>query len=216
MVDVRNITINKHYQPQEPLTEVAADPFQQFNEWFEAAERALPEELVNAMTLSTVGADYRPSARVVLLKQYDQNGFVFFSNYQSKKGQQIKANPFVALTFWWEKLGRQIRIQGRIEPVSAKVSDEYFYSRSRSSQIAAIVSSQSSVLKDLTQLQTDYENLCRQYADETTLIPRPAHWGGYLVKPDLFEFWQGGEHRLHNRFEYRLIHNRWKIERLAP
>lgn len=211
------IQINKHYQ-QPRLTQVDLDPFAQFTMWFEAAEAsARSNELVNAMTVATVGADGRPSARLVLLKHFDKQGFVFFTNYHSKKGQQINANPNVALLFWWDQLARQIRIEGRAEQVSWQLSDEYFHSRSKSSQLSAVVSEQSAVINDMQELHWEYRQLQQEFDDENMLVPRPPHWGGYIVKPDLFEFWQGGEHRLHDRFQYRLVANeRWQIERLAP
>jgi pyridoxamine 5'-phosphate oxidase len=209
------IQINKNYQ-RNSLKTVAADPLQQFQQWFEQAQKTLPNELVNAMALATVNADGQPSMRMVLLKQFNENGFVFFTNYDSRKGQDIADESKVALLFWWEQLAWQIRVEGVAEKISAEDSQQYFQSRSRDSQLAAIVSPQSCVVPDVAALESQYQELRQQYADPNQAIPCPAHWGGYLVKPHLFEFWQGGEHRLHDRFQYKLHNNQWIIVRLAP
>lgn len=193
--------------------EVDPDPLRQFQLWFEQAVAAgLPEP--NAMTLATADAAGRPSARVVLLKGFDRRGFVFFTNYQSRKGRELAANPFVALVFFWPELERQVRIEGQAAPITAAESDAYFASRPRGSQLGAWASAQSSVIADRAALEREVERLAQQFGAGP--IPRPPHWGGYRVAPELIEFWQGRPNRLHDRLRYRRGGDAWLLERLAP
>ena len=192
--------------------DVAASPFTQFDAWFaEALKAELPEP--NAMTLATCDAAGRPSARVVLIKGVDERGMVFFTNYQSHKGQDLAANNRAALLFFWPELERQIRIEGRVETVSAADSDEYYQSRPPLSRIGAWASPQSQVLPSRTDLEARFAAFAAEHGDNP---PRPAHWGGYRVVPSFFEFWQGRRSRLHDRICYRLSDKEWKVERLAP
>lgn len=187
------------------------NPFFQFKKWFaEAADLHEP----NAMVISTATADGRPSSRVVLLRGFDENGFVFFTNYDSRKGSEIAGNPHVSLLFYWAELEKQIRIEGVIEKAPAETSDEYFASRPRESRIGAIASPQSSVLKDRAELEHKFAELSEELRDQE--VTRPANWGGYVVKPEVFEFWQGRNSRLHDRLRYTKENDGWKIERLAP
>lgn len=177
----------------------------------------MPVDLVNSMALATVSADHRPSVRMVLLKEYDHNGFIFYTNYDSRKGQDIAQNPAVSLLFWWDELERQVRIEGVTEKIDRVKSEEYFHSRSKSSQLAAIASQQSRPLTTAEELHSRYQQLCAQYAQAEEMPPHPDNWGGYRVKPDRFEFWQGRENRLHDRFQYTLLKdNLWQITRLFP
>lgn len=194
--------------------DVASDPISQFQTWFDAAVSAqLPEP--NAMTLATVSRDARPSARIVLLKGLDQRGFVFYTNYNSRKGQQLAANSWASLVFVWLSLERQVRVEGQVEKVSDEETEQYFHSRPRGSQIGAWVSEQSSVIRDRQVLESELARLEQQYQDQP--IPRPPHWGGFRVKPNWVEFWQGRPNRLHDRIGYQLEANQhWTISRLAP
>ena len=195
------------------INDLNADPFVQFRYWFNDALKAHPDE-ANAMVLATADSGGKISARVVLLKGFDKEGFVFFTNYNSRKGRQIDANPNAALIFFWHKLERQVRIEGWIEKTSRKESDEYFSIRPEGSNISAIISPQSQRIPNreyLEQLKQDHLNL---FHDKT--IDRPHNWGGYRLVPDLFEFWQGRENRLHDRFEYTWTGGSWEIYRLAP
>jgi pyridoxamine 5'-phosphate oxidase len=195
-------------------SELNPDPVEQFAQWFErAAAAGLPEP--NAMTLATATPDGFPSARMVLLKGHDQRGFVFFSNYLSRKGEELQRNPCAALVFFWPELRRQIRIEGYVERVSADESDAYFNSRARGSQIAAAVSRQSAVLPDRETLDRAVAALAAECVDRE--IPRPETWGGYRVIPTAIEFWQGRPNRLHDRLRYgRMDDGTWLIERLSP
>ena len=199
----------------EPLSEnnMGNNPFLQFTIWFEERSRSYTGEL-NAASLATASAAYRVSVRTVLIKEYDEKGFVFYTNYNSKKGEQLKANPFAALLFYWPESGRQIRIEGSVERVPADVSDTYFQLRPHGSQIAAVASDQSSVIPDRKYLEELYAFHSERFAGKR--VDRPAHWGGYLLIPSWFEFWQEGEHRLHDRISYTRIAGGWRIERLAP
>lgn len=191
------------------------DPLDQFTTWFEDAIAAeLPEP--NAMTLATATPDGKPSARIVLLKEVDADGFVFFTNYQSQKGQQLAANAQAALVLVWLELERQIRIEGQVEQISPAASDAYFHSRPRSSQLGAWASPQSQVVRDRAELEQRLVNLAQQYADAE--IPRPDHWGGFRVIPNLIEFWQGRPSRLHDRlcYERPTPDAPWQRDRLAP
>ena len=187
-------------------------PSKQFAKWFEEAIAAqLPEP--NAMTLATVDQAGRPSTRVVLIKEFDDRGPVWFTNYHSRKGQQLAANPFAALQFHWVELERVVRIEGRVEKISAQESDAYFASRPLDSRIGAWASPQSEMISSRAVLLAR----AAEYAAKFMLNPpRPPHWGGYRLLPDRFEFWQGRSSRLHDRIQYRLDAGVWKIERLAP
>ena len=187
-------------------------PCKQFAKWFEEAIAAqLPEP--NAMTLATVDQVGRPSTRVVLIKEFDDRGPVWFTNYHSRKGQQLAANPFAALQFHWVELERVVRIEGRVEKISAQESDAYFASRPLDSRIGAWASPQSEMISSRAVLLAR----AAEYAAKFMLNPpRPPHWGGYRLLPDRFEFWQGRSSRLHDRIQYRLDAGVWKIERLAP
>jgi pyridoxamine 5'-phosphate oxidase len=191
-----------------------ADPFRQFATWFDEARAASPVE-PNAMALATVGADGRPSLRMVLLKGADERGFVFYTNYESRKGRELADTPWAALTFFWPEMERQIRIEGRVEPVSAEESDAYFHSRPIGSQLSASASHQSEVIAGREELEQRVAALSAQYHDQE--IPRPENWGGFRVIPDAIEFWQGRANRLHDRLRYRLLASGgWQIERLSP
>jgi len=195
------------------LTDVLTNPFDQFQRWFnEALTAGVPE--VNAMNLATVGADGRPSSRIVLVKGIDNQGFTFFTNYLSRKGTQLAAHPFASLTFFYPELERQIRIEGSIEKVTPAESDTYFQSRPRGSQIGAWVSSQSSVIESRQALEQRQREIEQQFQNQP--VPRPPHWGGFRVTPDSIEFWQGRPSRLHDRIRYRKENDNWIIERLAP
>ncbi len=214
--EFKQIKLNKEYQKNR-LEKVDPDPFIQFDQWFNEANQAMPTNLVNSMALATVSSDHKPSIRMVLLKEYNSQGFIFYTNYQSQKGLDIANNPAVSLLFWWEPLERQIRIEGQTEKISAQQSEIYFHSRFKSSQIAACVSQQSEILSDVNQFYAHYQTLLAEYADENKIIPCPNHWGGYIVKPQRFEYWQGRENRLHDRFQYNLnIAEKWEVVRLFP
>jgi pyridoxamine 5'-phosphate oxidase len=194
---------------------VAPAPLQQFERWFDEAVRAsLPEP--NAMTLATVGADGKPAARIVLLKGFDERGFVFFTNYASRKGGELAACPDAALLFFWAELERQVRIEGTVAKVSDAESAEYFASRPRPSQIGAWASPQSEPVANRPALEARYAVAEAQYRG---VVPRPPYWGGYRLAPALLEFWQGRPSRLHDRIRYtrsRAHPERWDIDRLAP
>jgi len=191
---------------------VARAPIAQFKRWFDEAVAAeMP--LVNAMTLATVSAGGQPSARIVLLKGVDHDGFVFYTHYQSRKGKELAGNPAAALLFHWTELEREVRIEGRIEKVSAREADEYFASRPLGSRHAAIASPQSAVVADRAALEARFAGAVKNYGDNP---PRPPEWGGYRLTPDTLEFWQGRQNRLHDRLLYSRSGGGWKIERLAP
>lgn len=194
--------------------DVQPDPFLQFDSWWKEAIGANLEE-VNAMTLATASADGMPDARIVLLKAVDENGFVFYTNYHSAKGQQLLENPRASLLFFWAGLERQVRISGLVSLASAKQSDEYFGSRPEGSRIGAWASPQSEVIESREWLEAEERRLTRELGGDTRR--RPPHWGGYVVRPTRMEFWQGRPSRLHDRIQYTLQGNgRWIIERLAP
>jgi pyridoxamine 5'-phosphate oxidase len=207
--------IRKNYS-QKKLSEKKADanPMKQFAKWWKQAVDSKIDE-VNAMTLATASSEGVPSARIVLLKGVDETGFVFFTNYDSYKGQQLAENPKACLVFFWKELERQVRITGLVEKITKASNDEYFYSRPVASQVGAIASPQSQVIESRDWLDTHYKDLKKQLKDKT--IQRPEHWGGYVVKPVIIEFWQGRPGRLHDRLQYSLEENgEWKMERLAP
>ncbi len=194
-------------------TEANPDPIGQFQTWFDAAVAAqLPEP--NAMTIATATPDGMPSARVVLLKNVDDRGFVFFTNYNSHKGQELMANPQAAIVSLWTELERQVRIQGRVEKIAPAESDEYFYSRPPGSRLGAWASNQSEVVASREVLDQQLADLEAKYANQE--IPRPEHWGGFRVMPTMIEFWQGRSSRLHDRLRYRLIGGAWVLDRLSP
>jgi pyridoxamine 5'-phosphate oxidase len=190
------------------------DPIKQFANWFTAAiEAGIPD--VNAMSLATAGRDGRPSVRIVLLKTFDQDGFVFFTNYESEKGKQLEANPYAALAFYWIELDRQIRISGMVKKTSREESQSYFHSRPVGSQLSAWASRQSEVLDGRRMLDARMAEVSERFVDKP--VPLPPHWGGYRLKPERMEFWQGRANRLHDRFRYtRQASGNWLIERLAP
>lgn len=193
--------------------DIAANPVEQFTRWWmEAVKSEITE--VNAMTLSTATKDGKPSARIVLLKDYDEKGFVFFTNYNSHKGKELAENPYVALTFFWKEIERQVRIEGKVEKVSAEESDAYFFSRPQGSRVGAWASEQSVVIANRQLLEENVKRFTEEFKNS---IPRPPHWGGYRVMPLKIEFWQGRSNRLHDRIQYTKINKgSWKAERLAP
>ena len=194
-------------------SEAGDDPLALFHRWFDQAVQAqVPEP--NAMTLATCGPDGRPSARIVLLKQCDERGLTFFTNYLSRKGREMASNPHVALVFFWRAVERQVRIEGIVEKVTEAESDEYFVTRPANSRLGAWASEQSELLSSRAELDQRHRELLAKYPDEN--IPRPPHWGGYRVIPDVWEFWQGRPSRLHDRLRYRLVSGRWLRERLSP
>lgn len=194
--------------------DLSSDPFSQFEKWFAQVQNG-GISMPNAMSLATVSADGQPSIRTVLLKYFDQEGFVFFTNYESRKAQEIDQNPKVALLFFWKELERQIKITGTVDKISTTESVKYFFSRPKGSQIGAWVSNQSSVITSRQLLMSKFEELKRKFQDKQ--VPLPSFWGGYRVVPEEFEFWQGRVNRLHDRFLYsKNTDNHWIINRLAP
>lgn len=189
------------------------EPLQQFQEWFAAAEEA-GARVPNAMALATAGADGAPSVRMLLLKSADESGFVFFTGYLSRKARELEANPQAALLFYWEALGRQVRVEGTVERVSAAESDAYFATRPRGAQLTASASRQSSVLGSREELDAGIAELEQVY--EGRDVPRPEHWGGYRLEPEAYEFWQHRDDRAHDRLRYRRDGDSWAVERLSP
>lgn len=207
--------LREEYSGAELLeADLDADPLVQFRRWFaDAVAAELP--LANGMTLATVGADGRPAARIVLLKEVDERGFVFFSNYESRKGRHLAANRAAALVFWWPPLHRQVRVEGHCSRIPAEESDAYFETRPAASNLSAIASAQSQPVASREALDAAYEAAAERVG--AGKIERPAHWGGYVLAPDRFEFWQGREDRLHDRIEYSLSRdNSWTVGRLFP
>ena len=207
--------LRKEYATQNLLeTNVATDPVTQFSTWWQQALDSNIDE-PNAMTLATASCDGLPSARIVLLKGFNDKGFVFFTNYKSYKAMQLEENPKACLVFFWKELERQVRIVGLVKKVSAEESDNYYDSRPKYSRIGAIASPQSSVIESRQWIDEQFLKLLDKYKDEDPL--RPDYWGGYIVKPIIIEFWQGRPSRLHDRIQYTLEENgAWKIDRLAP
>ena len=193
--------------------DVSPDALEQFDRWWKEATVSEVDE-ANAMTLATSTPDGFPSARIVLLKSFNEDGFVFFTNYESRKGQEMAVNPQVSLLFFWRELERQIRIDGVVSKVPAAISDEYYNSRPPGSRLSAIVSPQSRVVPHRSFLEEQVKLLAEKYVLKDP--ERPAYWGGYIVKPVRMEFWQGRSNRLHDRLQYTQEGGSWKIERLAP
>lgn len=211
----RIFNMRKVYQLQSLFEkDLNENPIAQFETWWQQAVESKIEE-PNAMALATCNMSGKPSARIVLLKEIKDNGFVFFTNYQSRKGKEIEENPFVSLLFFWKELERQVRIEGKIKKISAAESDDYFNSRPPESRIGAWSSPQSTVINNRDTLQKNVEKYTSQFG--TKNIPRPEFWGGYIVEPYCIEFWQGRPGRLHDRLQYSLTeNNEWIIKRLAP
>ena len=210
--DIANL--RKNYSQKQLLeSEVKKDPIRQFHEWW---NDALAAEIIepNAMTLATTSMDAVPSARIILMKDFSEDGFVFFTNYNSYKGQQLAENPKACLLFFWKELERQVRITGLVVKLNAKDSDEYFFSRPEASQIGAWTSPQSQIIESRDWLDDQFQKKENELKEK---IQRPPYWGGYVVKPVIIEFWQGRPSRLHDRLQYTLQDDgSWKIERLAP
>lgn len=192
---------------------VSHDPMVEFARWFAEAQEAQVEE-VNAMTLATASSDGAPSARIVLLKAFDASGFVFFTDYRSRKGEELEVNPRAALVIFWSELERQVRITGRVARTSAKESESYFRTRPLGSRLGAWVSHQSLVIPSRTPLESGLREAESRFPNGE--VPLPPHWGGYRVAPESMEFWQGRENRLHDRIRYVRDGERWKVERLSP
>ncbi|MCC1483752.1 pyridoxamine 5'-phosphate oxidase [Winogradskyella immobilis] len=197
------------------IENVPENPIELFRDWFLEVDKHFPQDETNAMTISTIGLDGYPKSRVVLLKKYTHKGFIFYTNYASEKGKAISANPNVCLSFFWHGAERQIIIKGMVEKVADNLSDSYFESRPRGSQLGAIASKQSEVIDSRDHLDSNLKRLEEQYKDKS--IARPKTWGGYIVKPVEIEFWQGRPNRLHDRLRYQLQEDsNWKIDRLSP
>ena len=199
------------------LTRAIADPnpIRQFERWFnEASASGMSEQDAISMTLATAARDGQPCARIVLMKSFDEQGFVFYTNYNSRKGRELAENPRACLLVYWSALWRQVRIEGEVEKVSEKESEEYFHSRPLGSKLGAWASEQSQPVDSRNELEKRFEEFGSRFGDN---VPRPPHWGGYRVKPEIIEFWQGRENRLHDRLLYtRQNDGSWVIERLAP
>ncbi|MFT3860020.1 pyridoxamine 5'-phosphate oxidase [Micropruina sp.] len=210
-MDPADMRVNYQRDTLEELT-AAAEPLRQFDAWFAQAAAQGGSE-ANAMTLATVGADDRPSARIVLMKGYDGRGVVFFTNYDSRKGAELAAHPQAALLFYWGELQRQVRIEGPVQRVAEAESEEYFASRPLGSRLGAWASPQSRVIAGREVLEQAERAASQRFGNDP---PRPPHWGGYRLVPEVWEFWQGRPSRLHDRLRYRMLDGRWVRERLAP
>ena len=213
----RDLGNNRKSYNKSALTEqaISDNPMELFQKWYYEVEAADGLDETNAMSVSTLGLDGYPKSRMVLLKKYTFEGFIFYSNYQSEKGKAIEANPRVCLSFFWSNLERQIIIKGKAEKIAQNLSDGYFESRPEGSKLGAIVSDQSSVIESREVLENELKKLEEKYKGKE--IERPEYWGGYLVRPVSIEFWQGRDNRLHDRIRYSLQADYdWKIERLAP
>jgi len=204
------------YTSNPPLleAEVDRDPIIQFRRWLDDAVNIGMIEPI-AMTLATVDADRRPSARVVLLKGLDADGFAFYTNYQSRKARALAAHPFAAATFWWDRLERSVRIEGTVEKLTAAESEAYFRSRPQGSQVGAITSRQSQVIASRAELDARLADNLARYATEPVPFD-PSQWGGYRLRPEVIEFWQGRDNRSHDRLVYRRIDGDWRLQRLEP
>ena len=214
MTEINIAEIRKEYKLHSLLEkDVDPDPIKQFQQWWNEAMMSDIEE-PNAMTLATSNNKGKPSARIVLLKGLSNDGFVFFTNYESRKGKELKENPYASLLFFWKELERQVRIEGTVIKTSEEKSNEYFLSRPTLSKIGAWSSSQSTVIKSRDELEKNVFEYQKQFGEGD--ITKPPHWGGYIVKPSLIEFWQGRPSRLHDRLQYTLNDDNWIIERLAP
>lgn len=216
MEDLRlYINTLRHDFSKQTLDESQVDksPFLQFEKWFKEAVDAHVNE-PNAMTVATASKSGKPAARILLLRNFNENGFVFYTNYSSRKGEEIGQNPNCALLFFWPELERQVRIEGKLIKQSSAESDLYFNTRPRTSKLGAWTSPQSKVVKNRKELDELYEQMSQRFPSED--VPRPAHWGGYVLQPDSIEFWQGRPSRMHDRILYTLVNGNWKIERLAP
>lgn len=212
-MDEKLAHIRREYQSSKlDIDSIRKDPFEQFGLWMDDALKGGFLE-PTALVLSTVSPEGRPSSRVLLLKGFDARGFVFYSNYDSRKGMELKQNPFACMVIFWDRFDRQVRIEGKIEQIEPEQSDEYFASRPYTSRLGAWASKQSRPLKSRFTLIKDVAKLMVKYPVN---VPRPPHWGGYRLVPDAFEFWQGRESRLHDRFRFTLAGNKWEIERLSP
>ncbi|KAL8176070.1 UNVERIFIED_CONTAM: hypothetical protein K2H54_020387 [Gekko kuhli] len=225
-------SLRKSYRGDEEAFEEkhlsSLDPIKQFSVWFEEAMRCPSIGEVNAMCLATCTRDGRPSARMVLLKRFSQEGFRFFTNHESRKGRELDSNPFASIVFYWEPLNRQVRIEGSVERLPEEESEKYFHLRPKSSQIGAVVSRQSAVIADREYLRKKNAELEEVYREAP--VPKPAYWGGYILKPEVIEFWQGQTSRLHDRIVFRHLQNNstplgpmthrgagnWVYERLSP
>ncbi len=212
MLDISNL--RKEYRLKSlDINHLYPNPFLQFNAWFLEAQQAQILES-NAMILATASSQGRPSCRTVLLKGVDAGGFLFFTNYDSRKGIDLASNPFACVTFYWAELERQIIIDGQVEKLSREESQAYFHQRPRSSQLGAWASHQDQIISSREQLEESYQHYEKIYTGQA--IPLPSYWGGYRLLPDRFEFWQGRPNRLHDRFRYLLKNQTWQIDRLAP
>lgn len=216
MTDNKNLEALREEYSLASLNEsdLNTDPFAQFGKWFvQAQESDLAEP--NAMVLSTVNAKGAPSSRVMLLKSFDKNGFVFYTNYKSAKAQSMDVNPRVAACFLWKELQRQVRIEGTVHKMERSLSEKYFQSRPRGSQVGAWVSEQSQIIESREILEQKKDEILERFKDDE-LLPIPEHWGGYYIVPDSIEFWQGRKSRLHDRLCYQRIKDDWRIVRLSP
>lgn len=192
---------------------ISKDPFTLFDTWYRE-HLEIVSDIPEAAFLSTAASDGRVSSRTILLKDYDAIGFTFFTNYRSRKSIELSQNSHAALLFYWKEMGRQVRIEGLAEQVTAAISEEYFSSRPRESQLSAWASNQSSVVPDRKYLERKFDHYNKLY--DGLPVQKPSHWGGFRIVPDMFEFWENREHRLHDRIEYRKTGDSWKISRLAP
>ncbi|WGK64337.1 pyridoxamine 5'-phosphate oxidase [Croceiramulus getboli] len=197
------------------MEDASSSPFTLFKRWFEEVEAEGGLQEANAMTVSTIGLDGFPKARIVLLKKFDDSGFVFYTNYKSEKGKALALHPEVCLSFFWPNLERQVIIKGKAEQTSEEDSESYFHSRPKGSQLGALASPQSEIIPSRAVLEKKLKSLEEEYQDKES-VPKPKHWGGYRVKPETFEFWQGRPNRLHDRIYYYQDQHGWSKRRLAP